>query len=159
MGAAVAGLACNALTGVGDLSTCEGAEGASIGPQLPVDDAGGRDSGGDGNQDDGGLPATCTGSEKRCAGTLAAVCVNGTFQTTQCAESCVAGDCVAYPSCRNATGMTCGGADAGADGGGTGNCCESLAVPGGTFNRNNDATKAATVSNFKLDKFEVTVGR
>jgi formylglycine-generating enzyme required for sulfatase activity len=32
-------------------------------------------------------------------------------------------------------------------------------VQGGTFNRNNDGTKAATVSSFKLDKFEVTVGR
>ena len=155
----VAGIACNALTGVGDLEPCEGADCASVGPQLPIDEAGGGDSGLDGNKDDGGLPSTCTGSEKRCAGTLAAVCVNGTFQTTQCPESCVAGDCVAYPSCRNATGGTCGGADAGADGGGVGNCCESIAVPGGTFNRNNDGTKAATVSNFKLDKLEVTVGR
>jgi formylglycine-generating enzyme len=39
------------------------------------------------------------------------------------------------------------------------NCCTSLLVPGGTFNRNNDSTTPATVSDFYLDKYEVTVGR
>lgn len=38
-------------------------------------------------------------------------------------------------------------------------CCSSLLVPGGTFNRNNDPTTPATVSDFYLDKYEVTVGR
>jgi formylglycine-generating enzyme required for sulfatase activity len=32
-------------------------------------------------------------------------------------------------------------------------------VPGGTFNRSNDARYPATVSTFRLDRFEVTVGR
>jgi formylglycine-generating enzyme required for sulfatase activity len=32
-------------------------------------------------------------------------------------------------------------------------------VPGGTFNRSNDAAYPATVSGFVLDRFEVTVGR
>jgi formylglycine-generating enzyme len=149
-------LACNAINGIGDISACEGAE-CESGPTLPVDDSGGgggTDANGDGNRDDGALPSTCTGSEKRCAGTLAALCVDGQFQTTTCAESCLDGDCVPYPSCRGAAGNTCGGAD-----GGTGNCCEAIAVPGGTFNRNNDSSKAATVSGFKLDKLEVTVGR
>lgn len=158
---AVVGLACNALNGAGDLSVCEGAECANLGPGPgPGDDGGGGadSTAGDANQDDGGLPSTCTGDEKRCAGTLAAVCVNGQFQTTQCTETCVEGACAPYPSCRGASGNTCGGADAGADGG-AGNCCESLPVQGGTFNRNNDSSKAATVSSFKLDKYEVTVGR
>jgi len=38
-------------------------------------------------------------------------------------------------------------------------CCTTLSVPGGTFNRSNDATYPATVSSFKLDKFEISVGR
>ena len=44
-------------------------------------------------------------------------------------------------------------------------CCKSLPVPGGTFNRGydgvlyNDASHPATVSDFNLDKYEVTVGR
>jgi sulfatase modifying factor 1 len=38
-------------------------------------------------------------------------------------------------------------------------CCSSSTVPGGTFNRSNDATYPATVSNFVLDTYEITVGR
>ncbi len=38
-------------------------------------------------------------------------------------------------------------------------CCATLSVVGGTFNRSNDSSYPATVSDFKLDKFEITVGR
>jgi formylglycine-generating enzyme required for sulfatase activity len=38
-------------------------------------------------------------------------------------------------------------------------CCQSPLVPGGTFNRGNDASYPATVSPFRLDRFEVTLGR
>ncbi|WP_437275392.1 SUMF1/EgtB/PvdO family nonheme iron enzyme [Sorangium sp. So ce375] len=38
-------------------------------------------------------------------------------------------------------------------------CATGEAVPGGTFNRSNDAAYPATVSGFLLDRFEVTVGR
>src|SRR5262245_57064468 len=44
-------------------------------------------------------------------------------------------------------------------------CCESPLVPGGTFKRSydgvgyTDVSKVATVSDFRLDMFEVTVGR
>lgn len=38
-------------------------------------------------------------------------------------------------------------------------CCSTLPVTGGTFNRLNDASYPATVSNFYLDKYQVTVGR
>lgn len=38
-------------------------------------------------------------------------------------------------------------------------CCTALNVPGGSFNRLNDAAFPATVSDFRLDKYEVTVGR
>lgn len=51
---------------------------------------------------------------------------------------------------------------------GTGSCCDSLIVPGGTFARSYDVSSdgmfpdsshTATVSDFRLDKYEVTVGR
>ena len=38
-------------------------------------------------------------------------------------------------------------------------CCAASDVPGGTFNRLNDPTFPATVSGFRLDNYEVTVGR
>lgn len=39
------------------------------------------------------------------------------------------------------------------------NCCESLLVPGGSFFQDNDPRYSATISTFRLDRFEVTVGR
>ncbi|WP_437301713.1 hypothetical protein [Sorangium sp. So ce426] len=38
-------------------------------------------------------------------------------------------------------------------------CCGSLVVPGGTFDRGSAEPRLATVSDFRLDRFEVTVGR
>jgi formylglycine-generating enzyme required for sulfatase activity len=38
-------------------------------------------------------------------------------------------------------------------------CCASPIIEGGTFNRFNDSKWPATVSSFRLDTFEVTVGR
>lgn len=38
-------------------------------------------------------------------------------------------------------------------------CCSTLLVEGGTFNRSNNPNFPATVSEFRLDEFEVTVGR
>jgi len=38
-------------------------------------------------------------------------------------------------------------------------CCTSPSINGGTYNRINDANSPATVSDFRLDKYEVTVGR
>jgi formylglycine-generating enzyme required for sulfatase activity len=43
--------------------------------------------------------------------------------------------------------------------GGSKDCCASSLVPGGTFNRSSDPAFPATVSDFKLDVYEVTVGR
>lgn len=56
-----------------------------------------------------------------------------------------------HRSCRNLA-ATCGPS-------GTGDCCATRVVPGGTFNRSNDAAAPATVSDFGLDVYEVTVGR
>ena len=38
-------------------------------------------------------------------------------------------------------------------------CCASGLVKGGTFNRSNDAAYPAKISNFRLDDYEITVGR
>ncbi|WP_438014449.1 SUMF1/EgtB/PvdO family nonheme iron enzyme [Sorangium sp. So ce315] len=38
-------------------------------------------------------------------------------------------------------------------------CCASLQVPGGTFNRENNPELPATVNSFEMDRFEVTVAR
>jgi sulfatase modifying factor 1 len=38
-------------------------------------------------------------------------------------------------------------------------CCASIVVPGGSFNRSSDSAFPATVSTFRLDTFEATIGR
>lgn len=57
---------------------------------------------------------------------------------------------------------SCAGQTPGADkscGSPAHDCCSSLLVPGGKFNRDNNVQAPATVSPFYLDEFEVTVGR
>ncbi len=64
--------------------------------------------------------------------------------------------CNRPPSCAGSgvgAGFNCGGAS------GTDDCCASPLVEGGTFNRDNNASYPATVSSFRLDKYEITVGR
>jgi sulfatase modifying factor 1 len=62
--------------------------------------------------------------------------------------------CVATKSCTGGDGAnsTCGAP-------GSSDCCQTVAVPGGSFNRFNDATYPAKVSPFLLDAYEVTAGR
>jgi formylglycine-generating enzyme required for sulfatase activity len=88
---------------------------------------------------DAGGPQLCSGNawqpQSSCTGS--AVCENGA--------------CVVPPSC-SGLASNCGSS-------GTGNCCDSIFVPGGTFNRNDDSLHPATVSGFSLDKYEITVGR
>ncbi|MET0794941.1 MAG: SUMF1/EgtB/PvdO family nonheme iron enzyme [Polyangiaceae bacterium] len=55
------------------------------------------------------------------------------------------------PSCLNLPD-TCGPAS-------DASCCAASTVPGGSYNRSNQASAAATVSAFLLDDYEVTVGR
>ena len=72
-------------------------------------------------------------------------------------SACFDGACGAPPSCASLA-SSCGP-------GGNEDCCSSSAVTGGTFDRSYDAvtytdqTNPATVSDFQLDRFEVTVGR
>jgi formylglycine-generating enzyme len=61
---------------------------------------------------------------------------------------------VSVPRVTSCTGLarTCGATR-------TEDCCGSALVPGGTFNRSNDTAAPAVVSTFRLDLFEITVGR
>ncbi|MDX2053726.1 MAG: SUMF1/EgtB/PvdO family nonheme iron enzyme [Polyangiaceae bacterium] len=98
----------------------------------------------------------CTSGTKRCAGNAVQTCEAGTWQTpVECGASAPicsgAGVCGVPPSCEGLVN-TCGPASNAA-------CCASPVVPGGTFDRSNDGTHPATVSDFRLDTYEVTVGR
>jgi formylglycine-generating enzyme len=65
---------------------------------------------------------------------------------------CYAGSCMSTaPSCLGIASV-CGATS-------KESCCTNSLVTGGTFNRSNDANYPATVSSFRLDKFEVTVNR
>ncbi|WP_437834206.1 formylglycine-generating enzyme family protein [Sorangium sp. So ce1153] len=70
----------------------------------------------------------------------------------EAAPFCSRGTCMTTPPSCVGMATTCGPAD-------DEDCCASAAVPGGTFNRDNNPAYRATVSGFSLDRFEVTVGR
>jgi formylglycine-generating enzyme required for sulfatase activity len=69
--------------------------------------------------------------------------------------------CVATKSCTGGDGAnnTCGGVAGNEMASGTSDCCQTIAVPGGSFNRFNDPQYPAKVSPFLLDAYEVTAGR
>jgi formylglycine-generating enzyme required for sulfatase activity len=58
-----------------------------------------------------------------------------------------------------ALGPSCTGLPATCGPSGDESCCTNLLVPGGTFYRSNDTNYPATVSDFYLGKYEITVGR
>ena len=99
----------------------------------------------------------CVPGARRCSGNGVQTCdASGQWGATvgclSTAPSCAGGVCGQPPSC-------VGGATGQADCGPTSSesCCTSLPVPGGTVQL--DSTHAATVSDYKLDKYEITVGR
>jgi formylglycine-generating enzyme required for sulfatase activity len=103
----------------------------------------------------------CTGvcvplTDKQCAGNQPQSCdASGAWQDGAACSAqmpaCNAGACGVAPSC-SGLASTCGPS-------GNESCCAIGAIPGGTFNRGNDANYPATVSAFRLDRFEITVGR
>lgn len=98
----------------------------------------------------------CTAGEKRCSGSKPQDCdMEGHWQgEASCLDAggiCQAGSCISQPSCAG-LGATCG-LSGGED------CCAWRAIPGGTYSRSNDPAYPASVSDFVLDRFEITVGR
>lgn len=69
--------------------------------------------------------------------------------------------CVRTKSCTGAPGADarCGGVLGDEAAEGADDCCETRAVPGGTYNQFNDRGFPATVSPFMLDRYEITTGR
>jgi formylglycine-generating enzyme required for sulfatase activity len=94
----------------------------------------------------------CNPGDVGCDGHQLATCQDNAWVRTPCPQTCVENRCAAWLSCRDVADAGCGANQATS-------CCETKAVPGGTFNRHNNASRPATVSGFELDTFEVTVGR
>jgi sulfatase modifying factor 1 len=97
----------------------------------------------------------CKLGAKRCDGLVRQDCVEGRWYGQElCEDYCRAGGCELAPSCVG--GLACAGGVS---------CCRALEVPGGTFLRDfdgvdyTDGSSEASVRDFLLDKFEVTVGR
>ncbi|HKO52990.1 MAG TPA: SUMF1/EgtB/PvdO family nonheme iron enzyme [Polyangiaceae bacterium] len=106
-----------------------------------------------------GTTASCVGScepaQTQCSGNSLQSCgANGAWSAAMaCAAAtpiCTSNTCQAPPSC-SGLAASCGTPNE--------SCCTSPLVTGGSFKRDNDANYPATVSTFRLDKFEVTVGR
>ncbi len=103
-----------------------------------------------------GVCVECVTDSVRCNDSTPELCVSNAWQAqTACAgnQICQGGGCVTPPSC-SGLASTCGPSES---------CCNSSLVPGVAsgivFYRNNNGTLPATVSDFMLDRYEVTVGR
>jgi formylglycine-generating enzyme required for sulfatase activity len=100
--------------------------------------------------------AACGGSTPKCKSTSSSSACVGCLSNADCsgaAPVCNTSNntCQARPSC-NGLAKTCGP-------NGNQDCCASGVVTGGTFNRGNEPAYPATVSTFRLDNYEVTLGR
>ena len=110
--------------------------------------------------------SVCEEGDATCSTNRPQSCVDGAWQDAdaECAHYCDGGDCKTPPSCPASAGAR---NDCKLDENKTESCCRSLKVPGGTFSRDYDGSDIyfakdqypATVTQFSLDKFEVTVGR
>jgi formylglycine-generating enzyme required for sulfatase activity len=104
----------------------------------------------------GACDGECAPKDKKCTGDQPASCdASGHWQVgSACASpagACAAGECVPAPACAGLP-ATCGP-------NGNESCCASALVKGGSFNLGNDSSFPATVSDYRLDRFEITVGR
>jgi formylglycine-generating enzyme len=141
--------------GPGDV-VCRGSERIACGADLVTSESLETCSGGCVNGD-------CTecvpGAEPFCElNTVHACSELGTWELTSCAAEtpvCTEGECGVPPSCLGLPN-TCGVTSPGVLGE---PCCTSPLVTGGQFQRNNNPSLSATISTFRLDRFEVTVGR
>ncbi|HRI68292.1 MAG TPA: SUMF1/EgtB/PvdO family nonheme iron enzyme, partial [Polyangium sp.] len=100
----------------------------------------------------GSCAGVCMPSDARCVGQTPEACdVNGSWKTLPaCAGVCSSGSCPG-PSCAGLP-ETCGPNK-------NENCCASRIVPAMSYQRGDDVAFPATVSEYRLDRFEVTVGR
>lgn len=101
----------------------------------------------------GACVGECEFGQQGCLGNTPRSCdASGTWVNGNACEAvCSGGACLVPPSCAGLQ-SNCGP-------GSNESCCASFVVPGGTYNRSNNASFPATVSDFGLDRFEITVGR
>ena len=118
----------------------------------------GADPGGEGgvNDDDGGLPHVDPALPKSTCQTDAE-CSGGTCVPVGGGQKA----CVKTKSCSGGAGADrkCGGVPGDEKADGASDCCQTLALPGGSFDRFNDATYPAKIGPYLLDAYEVTAGR
>lgn len=105
---------------------------------------------------DGACVGQCAPGQTQCSGNVPKTCgADGEWQTgAQCVapgQFCSGGACLPVPPSCDGLDSSCGPLEE--------SCCASSKVKGGTFHRSNDPGYPATVSDFRLDRFEVTVGR
>ena len=105
---------------------------------------------------DGKCGGECVPDSLGCKGNMRQTCEASSFwkDIAECTDPgtyCVKGACEMPTSCVSLP-ANCGAA-------GNENCCLATTIPGGTYNRTNDPQFPATVSTYRLDRFEVTVGR
>ncbi len=103
-----------------------------------------------------GTCVECTPGETRCSGNGIQTCTTSSVwgSAVYCPSAtpmCTAGVCTSPPSCAGLNPL-CKPSQ-------FDSCCSSPIVPGGTFNRSNDVQYPATLSDFRLDSYEITVGR
>ena len=115
----------------------------------------------------GACVGSCTPGTHRCAGNAVQTCdASGTWNTEHtCAVACGGAVCQFDSCAAGGAGMTDCGATS------TESCCTSLLVTGGSFSRSYDRVTVAfpgpftdpqhraMVGDFRLDKYEITVGR
>ena len=170
---------CNAIVGNDPVSLVEHAEvdatassspaSASSSTDATAEGSGGSGASGDeaGAQDTGADGTVCTQSTTQCLGNAVQTCApSGQWgPAVACGAAtpfCYQGNCTVSPPSCQASGP--GRTDCGAN---SENCCNSPVVLGGTYYRtyNWDSgfvageADPATVSDFRLDKYDVTVGR
>jgi cysteine-rich repeat protein len=110
------------------------------------------------NCDVSSSPSVCTDVDECATGknncNAQATCTN-----TEGSFICTCKDYQAGNGVRCTPQASCEGLPANCGSEGNDDCCASAIVPGGTFQRGNDAAYPATISSFALDKYEVSVGR
>jgi formylglycine-generating enzyme len=105
--------------------------------------------------DDDNLPVSCRGASISCNGSGQCVTETGFAPSPEypCASLNEDDQICTGRSCANGV-ATCGPAPSGSE-----SCCATNTVSAGAFNRNNNPAHRAEISEFSLDRFEVTVGR
>jgi sulfatase modifying factor 1 len=100
----------------------------------------------------------CAPGQTQCSGngSFRACAADGTFGAP---SACASAKPYCYSNVCNAEPPSCGGLSANCGPAANESCCASPPVTGGTFNRDNNVSYPAKISNFRLDRFEVTVAR